>query len=341
MYYSQVSGKWSKRYVSLMAMGQIFISKKQNSTLDDKDAASICHLSDSDIYSTTSQSDKLLRPHKKYCYAIKSQQKSSIFQDIRDSVHFFCTDDANVSELWYLTVQKWRSWYLVYRMGEGRGRSHISHRDASYNMNGVEPSTDYSPMNNRPDKSNRASTSLSSEDFNKSQLRQVPFFLRHGRESAQGFRQQFSVESYDNKYLTRDMSGDVIRKHPARQAKQMEYDDIEFLPAVGKLAQLRPSYSSKAYTAPTHSHSSSTYTIGTGRMEISEYDNLRSNSLPKPLLDFTPSFREAPQWHKSRKGHGVRVKKGVPLVDLATGPKLPGVETPAVNVTLLRRNHSE
>lgn len=37
----------------------------------------------------------------------------------------------------------------------------------------------------------------------------------------------------------------------------------------------------------------------------------------KPLVDFTPQFQEAPQWRSEGKGHGVKAKEGVPLVDLA------------------------
>lgn len=39
--------------------------------------------------------------------------------------------------------------------------------------------------------------------------------------------------------------------------------------------------------------------------------------MPKPLLDFTPQFKEAPQWDKSKKGKGVKGVDG-PLVEAAT-----------------------
>lgn len=39
--------------------------------------------------------------------------------------------------------------------------------------------------------------------------------------------------------------------------------------------------------------------------------------MPRPLLDFTPQFKEAPQWDKSKKGRGVKGVDG-PLVEAAT-----------------------
>lgn len=41
------------------------------------------------------------------------------------------------------------------------------------------------------------------------------------------------------------------------------------------------------------------------------------DSTIKPLVDFKPQFQEAPQWRSEGKGHGVKAKEGVPLVDLA------------------------
>ncbi|TVY55654.1 hypothetical protein LSUE1_G009530, partial [Lachnellula suecica] len=43
-----------------------------------------------------------------------------------------------------------------------------------------------------------------------------------------------------------------------------------------------------------------------------------TSGMPKPLLDFTPQFKEAPQWDRSKKGKGVKGVEGVPLVEVAT-----------------------
>ncbi|KAK3499543.1 uncharacterized protein B0T23DRAFT_434759 [Neurospora hispaniola] len=107
-------GKWTKRYITLLENGQLVSSKKPHPKLSDKDVLSICHLSDFDIYMPTeAQKRKELRPPKKYCYAIKSQQKATIFLSADNFVHYFSTEDAAVARQFSARVQAWRSWYLV------------------------------------------------------------------------------------------------------------------------------------------------------------------------------------------------------------------------------------
>lgn len=319
MYHSQVQGKWKKRYVTLMAMGQIFISKRRNSTLSDKSATSVCHLSNSEIYSRLAKSDKTLRPPKKHCYAIKSQQKSSKFQDIRESLHFFCTGDDRIAETWSSTVQKWRSWYLVNRMGEGRVRVNISAGDYDSNIYEMAFSTGGIPVNKRQDEPFRATRRLSYEAYGEIQPRQIPFFLRHGGGETQDFHHNHHHHSVKN-------------HEPQVQA---------FTLGNGFSQHLRSQHLNQAHRKPGHLSSHSRPALETDRLYNPASGNHREHSYTKPLLDFTPSFREAPQWDKSIKGHGVRGKAGVPLVDYATGPKLAGAEIPDVNVTLFRRNHSK
>ncbi|TVY55653.1 hypothetical protein LSUE1_G009529 [Lachnellula suecica] len=120
MYHSQRPGKWNKRHITLLSSGQIYIAKKPNLSISDKDASPICHLSDFDIYSSTPQyTRKTLKPPKKYCHAIKSQQKTTMFLSTENFVHYFSTDDSTLSHKWYAAVQRWRSWYLVNRMDQG------------------------------------------------------------------------------------------------------------------------------------------------------------------------------------------------------------------------------
>lgn len=117
MYYSQKVGKWDKRNVTIREDGQVVVSK----TKSDKDVANVCHLSDFDIYTPTAkQSSKKIKPPKKICYAIKSQQKTSMFETTTNFVHFFCTSDTNTAMAFYRAIQTWRSWYLVNVMGEGQ-----------------------------------------------------------------------------------------------------------------------------------------------------------------------------------------------------------------------------
>jgi hypothetical protein len=63
-----------------------------------------------------------------------------------------------------------------------------------------------------------------------------------------------------------------------------------------------------------------------------------SQMKPKPLLDFTPQFKEAPQWDKTGKGHGVAPPEGVPLVEAATTPESGLADIP--KATVFRRDQA-
>ncbi|SPO06021.1 uncharacterized protein DNG_08710 [Cephalotrichum gorgonifer] len=116
LYHCPRVGKWQKRVVTLLETGQMYASKKAGAALGGKDTVSLCHLSDFDIYSPTEhQMKKVLKPPKKFCYAVKSQQRSSVFPTGENFVHFFCTDDSAVAKQLHDQVQGWRSWYLVNR----------------------------------------------------------------------------------------------------------------------------------------------------------------------------------------------------------------------------------
>jgi hypothetical protein len=116
LYHSQRPGKWQKRYITLLENGQMFAAKKPEANPVDKDTQTLCHLSDFDIYSPTeTQMRKHLKPPKKFCYAIKSQQKSAVFINGENFVHFFCTEDVTLAHRFHEMVHAWRSWYLVNR----------------------------------------------------------------------------------------------------------------------------------------------------------------------------------------------------------------------------------
>ncbi|KAH7135189.1 hypothetical protein B0J11DRAFT_154611 [Dendryphion nanum] len=116
IHYSSKPGSWSKRYLSLRTDGQLLISKSEGAKKEDN----VCHLSDFDIYTPSDRKLSKIKPPKKICYAVKSQQKSNIYVDETRFVHFFCTNDQDVASLFYRTLHGWRSWYLVHVMGEGQ-----------------------------------------------------------------------------------------------------------------------------------------------------------------------------------------------------------------------------
>jgi hypothetical protein len=117
IHYSSKPGKWSKRYFTLRSDGQLVMSKNESSK--EKDQENICHLSDFDIYMPTERKLSKVKAPKKICYAVKSQQKSTMFMDESRFVHFFCTNDRNTASLFYKSLHSWRSWYLKHIMGEG------------------------------------------------------------------------------------------------------------------------------------------------------------------------------------------------------------------------------
>ncbi|KAK4082980.1 uncharacterized protein Triagg1_1870 [Trichoderma aggressivum f. europaeum] len=121
LYHSPRPGKWSKRFITLLSTGQVFASKRADAQPADKDSTSLCHLTDFDIYKPKeSEVKRHLKPPKKICYAIKSQQKTVVFPNGENFVHFFCTDDAAVAQRFFDQVHAWRSWYIVNKITHSR-----------------------------------------------------------------------------------------------------------------------------------------------------------------------------------------------------------------------------
>ncbi|KAF2769718.1 hypothetical protein EJ03DRAFT_327093 [Teratosphaeria nubilosa] len=118
MQLSQKPGRWEKRVIILKADGQINMQRDPNKP---KSQETVCHLSDFDIYQATPETLKRkVKPPKRFCHAIKSQQKTAMFESTSDFVHFFCTNDKVTSDDFEHAVQSWRSWYLMNVMGEGQ-----------------------------------------------------------------------------------------------------------------------------------------------------------------------------------------------------------------------------
>ncbi|KAH8731778.1 hypothetical protein GQ44DRAFT_670337 [Phaeosphaeriaceae sp. PMI808] len=131
--YSSRPGKWSKRYLTLRPDGQLVMGK--NEKVKEKDQENILTMTDYDIYSVTQTKLARVRPPKKICFAVKSLQKSNIFADESQYVHFFCTNDRAIATLFYKSLQQWRSWYLKHQKGEGLKKKPVAQR----NISGGEP----------------------------------------------------------------------------------------------------------------------------------------------------------------------------------------------------------
>lgn len=136
--YSSRPGKWSKRLLTLRPDGQLVMAK--NEKTKEKDLENICTLTDYDIYTITQQKLARVKPPKKICYAVKSMQKSNIFADESQYVHFFCTNDRNTANMFYHALQSWRSWYLKYQKGEGLKKKSPAMRNVSGNQEAAQSS---------------------------------------------------------------------------------------------------------------------------------------------------------------------------------------------------------
>ncbi|KAI0399310.1 hypothetical protein F4802DRAFT_53566 [Xylaria palmicola] len=121
MYHSNRPGKWNKRWITLFENGQIACAKKPNAKMTDKDTANLCHLSDYDIYTPTeSHMRRHIKPPKLFCFAIKSQHKTTLFLNTENYVQYFSTEDSTVASEFREKAHGWRSWYLVDRNPDAR-----------------------------------------------------------------------------------------------------------------------------------------------------------------------------------------------------------------------------
>lgn len=187
MYHSHQPGKWDKRWITLRSDGQVLLAKK-----DGGETTNICHISDFDIYVPTRREMRKLKPPKKTCYAIKSQQKLSMFLTTANYLHFFSSSDATLAADWYQAVHKWRSWYLVTILGKGHETpvlvgsnlgeqkqrcpiDHLMHRPAHMSSAPV-----HSLESDREDHARRAPLSYSGEASMKGGMNVFPLARQHG-----------------------------------------------------------------------------------------------------------------------------------------------------------------
>ncbi|RDL40944.1 uncharacterized protein BP5553_00923 [Venustampulla echinocandica] len=357
MYHSQKPGKWNKRHVTLLSTGQIYMSKKPGAKSSDKDFANLCHLTDFDIYTATPQyTRKVLKPPKKHCYAIKSQQKTAMFLSTENFVHYFSTDDESLAHKWYSAVQQWRSWYLVNRMGEGaKKKPKAAHSNGKSTANKLgrtlKVSVDEDPYTigsftplldvDRFDHQKPESKDREYESDDGSPPRQVPFHLRNSislphvpnRRESKRHPPPVSYRLPPEPEEEFSSSGLLGRTYSQRQRLQKEREQQQELIPSGPFVDGPSLLNSHGGNQRAMSIKSTRTTT----MRSQRPDTSAAPSMPKPLLDFTPEFREAPQWDKRGKGHGVKPIEGVPLVDVAKGPN-----TEALNMgptqTLFRRD---
>ena len=338
LYHSQKPGHWDKRWITLRSDGQVVVSKKSGG-----ETANICHLSDFDIYIPIPRySAKKIKPPKKICFAVKSQQKSSMFMSTVNFVHFFSTSDRQLATSWYKAVQEWRSWYLVTVMGEGQKARDVN-RDAT--TNGMRQEV-ISGNHNRqhphqflPDKTSRAQKPKSTTP---------PFSARnptiksgqssHPRELAKDpstsvlasqtpkldFIQQPSAQSSSaDPFAPTSLLGRIYTQRQKAQQRSSQEDPLPPMP-FSTLVQQPTSTASPIITRKDSMSTAATPVAACTNINIKRTSSARhpQHQMPKPLVDLTPRYQPPPQ--HMRKGRGVKPEQ-MPaggLVEVATSPEI-------------------
>ncbi|CAI7600856.1 unnamed protein product [Penicillium glandicola] len=364
LYHSQRRRKWDKRYVTLRADGQVTISKKENA----EDQTNICHISDYDIYFPSARAlNKDIKPPKKLCFAIKSQQKSSMFLSTENFLHFFSTSDKSIADTWYRAVQKWRSWYLVNKKGacqtsEGEtllqraGTKKSTHQPRNVHNEVPLLKRETSTESPKRESSEHQRPASSKDAFaRKKNLRghaSPPASYPHALTLDTDMDGPFS----DNQALLSGISPEEVetstfapsgllgRTYTQRQTAMRERDDRD------KRAK-QEAFSGNGFMSGGSIHNdsnpnsrSNTMTRAPDLSHLNRTPSLRQ----KPLVDLTPVYAEPPQHSRKGKGHGVKVQPGMQLIDGATGPdQSPGGITippstswrrPAIDAIPQRRN---
>ncbi|KAL8711760.1 MAG: hypothetical protein Q9220_003931 [cf. Caloplaca sp. 1 TL-2023] len=298
-YHSQRPGYWDKRVVTLRSDGQMSVAKPNSAEI-----SNICHLSDFDIYIPTArQLAKKIKPPKRICFAVKSQQKSNMFMSTVNFVHFFSSNDRKKAKSLYLAVQGWRSWYLVNTMGKGQAdtsqatKGHFGDSGTSF-----PTPTRSKDIPQRPKDAIRAQQIPADLSNRVLDAKQTPT----DRDALEHVQQTPIVRSIQKASLATPAdvpftnSGLLGRAYTERQKAQRNREAMQ----TGPLAQVIPS-SPSIFKGNSHS---------LGRTSS-------QRQKPKPLIDLTPLYQEPPQ--HLRKGRGVTLGQ-LPtgrLVDSATSPE--------------------
>lgn len=308
LYHSQKPGNWDKRWVTLRSDGQVLMAKK-----DGGEAVNICHLSDFDIYIPTKRQLKKIKPPRKICFSVKSQQKSSMFMSTINFVHFFSTSDKSLAASWYTAIHEWRSWYLVHVMGmnDGQEGSKNSHKDiASKNIQSSTDSETFIKVDNKLRLSSQPGTRGVVSSQNTTNINDAdPMSLPRPFDSAFHAANKLS-------HTVPIRSG--TKALPAKSGIDTKFSDTGSS-ATGERNPAFVHASSPAEPFTTTGLLGRTYTqlqqaqgqrekiqnVGQDKKAVIPRDEVQHPKM-KPLVDLTPRYQEPPQ-HK--RGRGVVLKE--------------------------------
>lgn len=319
IHYSQRPGYWDKRWITLRSDGQMLVAKREGG-----ETANICHMSDFDIYIPTArQLAKRIRPPRKICFAVKSQQKSSMFLSTANFVHFFSTSDKTLATAWYSTVLQWRSWYLVNVMGEGEGGHQESQRVST--KVGVQE-----VLNTRSSKSEsqgRPPGPPSQGIRTKRTSTSARHDTRHNvaEDSLDGvlFCSRSKIHSSQVKKPTKDADTGASTEHSRSFKQTAQLEEPEPFTATGLLGRTYTQRQNVQREREKAQNAGSDQSAATPSFRPLHHLNgtLSQNPKPKPLIDLTPQYQEPPQ--HAKKGKGVILEQ-IPaggLVDVANTPE--------------------
>ncbi|EER27598.1 hypothetical protein D8B26_006313 [Coccidioides posadasii str. Silveira] len=353
IYHSQRQGKWDKRYITIRSDGQILMAKKPGG-----ESMNICHMSDFDIYCPQKRDYRRIKPPKKLCFVIKSQQKASMFLTSDNFAHYFSMSGSDTGCQWYNAVQQWRSWYLVSVMGEGssngKPETHSNANRASqpntnrysmestpYQLGSFKPLVDLdalaneiaarpvTPSDESPPTSKKRSSWMATSMNNHSStpLASAPPSPKNtSRASAQKRgRSQTTATQRDQSTVGEPFASTGLlgrtytqRQNAMREREKEQAEQNGPFTAHGLLNNLETSIRPSDRPGQTSGKPPS------GENTISSPPGRhRAKSIQqpqRPLVDLTPTYQEPP--HHARKGRGVAAQPGTLLVDNATGPEL-------------------
>ena len=286
IYYSQKPGTLNKHFIVLGENGHMTVSKKEG----DRNATTI-HLSDFDIYSLTRKQMRKVKCPKKICFAVKSQQKSTMFLDTAalNFVHFVSTSDRELGDRFYLAIQSWRSWYLV-------------------NKFGLAQTTPAKPANTTEDIQMPGTTSS-----------------LHTNSYQPGSFQPQLESDFGQSNL--DQNTQIPPKTRNLHRRNMPSRDRKAPPSAFPTQRMEETVATPRRAPSIKGRTGSTEGSIENSTNLTRNTSLRrgnsTRQKPQPLVDLTPRFKEAPQ--HSRIGKGVNAPDGQPLINLANDiPQEPG-----------------
>ncbi|THC92727.1 hypothetical protein EYZ11_007804 [Aspergillus tanneri] len=351
MYYSQRPRKWDKRFVTLRSDGQVTVSKKEQG----QEQANACHMSDFDIYSPTpGYLSNHVKPPKKICQAVKSQQKSNMFLSTENFVHHFATNDKAIADAWYRAVHTWRSWYLVNMLGAGNEEKAAVAEEIPPASKPFKPLLDMDSPESSSGEGKRSSKSKELFSRKKSTREHAPppssfpKLLADEPDLAPPPPPPLDDSPFNS-------SGLLGRSYTLRQRAMKEREEREkkareepFV-AQGLISNMGRRPANASTSRPNSRSNTMTSTQAPDPTGLKRSQSTHKN---KPLVDLTPVYQEPPQ--HTRKGKGVAVEPGTLLIDAATGREAPGgiavpsattwrrpaPELPAPNTEIRTRNRS-